>query len=60
MLDGKGKQVRRTAMTIAEILQQAKTLSGQERKELVKLLVDSLDVSEVAPVSSGVYLNYAD
>ena len=36
-------------MTIAKILQQAKTLSGQERKELVKLLVDSLDVSEVAP-----------
>lgn len=36
-------------MTIAEILQQAKTLSGQERKELVKLLVDSLDVSEAAP-----------
>ena len=36
-------------MTIAEILQQAKTLSGQERKELVKLLVDSLDVPEVAP-----------
>lgn len=36
-------------MTIAEILQQAKTLSWQERKELVKLLVDSLDVSEAAP-----------
>jgi len=36
-------------MTIAEILQQAKTLSGQERKELVKLLVDSLDVSEAVP-----------
>ena len=36
-------------MTIADILQQAKTLSAQERKELVKLLVDSLDVSEVAP-----------
>jgi hypothetical protein len=39
-------QARRTAMTIAEILQQAKTLSVQERKELVKLLVDSLDVPE--------------
>jgi hypothetical protein len=49
MLDGKGKQVRRPAMTIAEILQQAKTLSGQERKELVKLLVDSLEVSEGVP-----------
>jgi hypothetical protein len=36
-------------MTIAEILRQAKTLSGQERKELVKLLVDSLEVSEAAP-----------
>jgi hypothetical protein len=33
-------------MTIAEILQQDKTLSVQERKELVKLLVDSLDVPE--------------
>ena len=36
-------------MTMAEILQQAKTLSGQERKELVKLLVDSLDAPEAAP-----------
>jgi hypothetical protein len=36
-------------MTMAEILQQAKTLSVRERKELVKLLVDSLDVSEAAP-----------
>ena len=36
-------------MTIAEILQQAKTLSGQERKELVKLLVDSLEIPETAP-----------
>jgi len=36
-------------MTFAEILQQAKTLSGPERKELVKLLVDSLDVPEAAP-----------
>jgi hypothetical protein len=33
-------------MTIAEILQQAKALSVQERKELVKSLVDSLDVPE--------------
>jgi hypothetical protein len=41
-----GMQARRTAMTIAEILQQAKTLSVQERKELVKLLVDSLDMPE--------------
>jgi hypothetical protein len=36
-------------MTIVEILQQAKTLSGHERKELVKLLVDSLDVPEASP-----------
>jgi hypothetical protein len=36
-------------MTMAEILQQAKTLSGQERKELVKLLIDSLDAPEAAP-----------
>ena len=36
-------------MTIAEILHQAKTLSVQERKELVKLLVDSLDVPEAGP-----------
>jgi hypothetical protein len=36
-------------MTIAEILQQAKQLSVQERKELVKLLVDSLDVPEAVP-----------
>lgn len=36
-------------MTIVEILQQAKTLSVQERKELVKLLVDSLEIPEVAP-----------
>ena len=32
-------------MTIAEILDQAKALSPQERKELVKLLVDTLDVA---------------
>jgi hypothetical protein len=36
-------------MTMAEILHQAKTLSMQERKELVKLLIDSLDVPDVAP-----------
>ncbi|MEO8393197.1 MAG: hypothetical protein ABI700_09410, partial [Chloroflexota bacterium] len=33
-------------MTVTEILKQAETLSPQERKELVKLLVDLLDVSE--------------
>jgi hypothetical protein len=31
-------------MTVAEIMEQAKTLSTQERKELVKLLIDILDV----------------
>ena len=36
-------------MTMAEILHQAKTLSLQERKELVKLLIDSLDVPDAAP-----------
>ena len=36
-------------MTMAEILHQAKTLSMQERKELVKLLIDSLDVPNAAP-----------
>ena len=33
-------------MTVAEIMEQAKTLSLQERKELVKQLVDTLDVPE--------------
>ena len=31
-------------MTVIEIMEQAKTLSVQERKELVKRLVDTLDV----------------
>ena len=35
-------------MTIAEILDQAKTLSLQERKELAKLLIDTLDTNESA------------
>ena len=33
-------------MTIAEILQQAKTLNLRERKELVKLLIDTFDTDE--------------
>jgi hypothetical protein len=33
-------------MTAAELLEQAKTLSVQERKELVKRLVDTLDSVE--------------
>ena len=36
-------------MTIAEILQQAKTLSIHDRKELVQLLVDTLKSPETAP-----------
>ncbi|MBZ0318179.1 MAG: hypothetical protein K8L91_17295 [Anaerolineae bacterium] len=35
-------------MTIAEILDQAKTLSRHERKELTKLLIDTLDTNEPA------------
>jgi hypothetical protein len=35
-------------MTVAEIMEQAKILSTQERKELVKLLVDSLDIPEAS------------
>jgi hypothetical protein len=31
-------------MTVAEILDQARALSPQERKELAKLLIDTLDV----------------
>ena len=33
-------------MTIAEIVDQARSLSLQERKELVKLLIDTFDMSE--------------
>ncbi len=36
-------------MTIAEILDQAKALSHQERKELAKLLIDTLEVSPKPP-----------
>jgi hypothetical protein len=32
--------------TVAQILQQAKTLSAEERKELVKLIIDTLDTSQ--------------
>ncbi|MBI1278864.1 MAG: hypothetical protein GC179_12110 [Anaerolineaceae bacterium] len=38
-------------MTLAEVLQQAQTLSAHERKELVKLLVDSLEFPEPAASS---------
>lgn len=33
-------------MTISEIFDQAKALSPEERKELAKLLIDTLDTSE--------------
>lgn len=36
-------------MTVADIMQQAQALSPQERKELVKLLIDSLDVRQAGP-----------
>ena len=36
-------------MTVAEIVEQAKTLNVQERKQLVKSLVDTLDVPDVVP-----------
>lgn len=35
-------------MTVAEILEQAKTLSPQDRKELAKLLIDTFDSDEVS------------
>ena len=35
-------------MTITDILDQAKALSPQERKELAKLLIDTLDAGETA------------
>lgn len=38
-------------MTLTEILQQAQTLSVHERKELVKLLVDSLGMPETVASS---------
>ena len=31
-------------MTVTEVLEQARTLNRQERKELVKLLIDTLDI----------------
>ncbi len=41
-------------ITVTEIFDQAKTLSLQERKELAKLLIDSLDVTPpVAPPKTG-------
>src|SRR5262245_53265791 len=42
------KEIERgTRMTVAEIMQQAQALSPPERKELVKLLVDSLEIADV-------------
>ena len=36
-------------MSITEIMEQAQTLTLHERKELVKLLIDSLDVAVESP-----------
>jgi hypothetical protein len=33
-------------MTVIEVLEQAKALKPSERKELVKLLIDTLDIPE--------------
>lgn len=35
-------------MTVAEILAQAKTLNPKERKELAKLIIDTLDIDYVS------------
>lgn len=40
-------------MAITDILEQVKTLSFQERKELAKLLIDSLDVKEESKVAEA-------
>lgn len=39
-------------MTVLEIMKQAEALSPQERKELVKLLVDSLEVVRSNPAQN--------
>lgn len=39
-------------MTIAEILEQAKTLTPEEHKELAKLLIDMLDTGNPTPQRS--------
>ena len=36
-------------MTVSEILEQVKTLSPQERKELAKLLIDMMDMPAAVP-----------
>jgi hypothetical protein len=43
-------------MTLAAILDQAKALSVQERKELLKLLIDTLDVGESMTAESKIHL----
>jgi hypothetical protein len=40
-------------MTITEILEQAKILTPQERKELAKLLIDMLDAPQVHSSKTG-------
>jgi hypothetical protein len=44
-------------MTLGEIMEQVRKLSQQERKELAKLLIDSLDVPE--PEKSHSILEFA-
>jgi hypothetical protein len=39
-------------MTVTEIMEQAKSLSQQEQKELIKLLVDALAVNDVSKSES--------
>ncbi|MBN1679015.1 MAG: hypothetical protein JW966_01900 [Anaerolineae bacterium] len=46
-------------MTITKIMQQAQALSPQERKELVKLLIDSLDGESLMPDELEEYLTRA-
>lgn len=45
--------MRRVMMTIAEIMEQARALSQQEQKELIKLLVDALAVTDASKSEPG-------
>ncbi|MEO1287350.1 MAG: hypothetical protein AAFV93_06250, partial [Chloroflexota bacterium] len=40
-------------MTVAELLEQAKSLSTEERKELAKLLIDTLDNQPIQSFKTG-------
>jgi hypothetical protein len=41
-----------TMMTLQDIMREAETLSAQERRELIKMLVDTLSVESPAPKHS--------